>query len=52
MDMVLPGIDGVAATLLVKAAQATRHIPIIAISSNLSYHGLQQQLASVGVDVF
>lgn len=52
MDMVMPGVDGLAAILLLKAAEATKSIPIVAISANQSYHGLKQQLASVGVDIF
>jgi two-component system cell cycle response regulator DivK len=39
MDMQLPGTDGLAAILLIKAADATKRIPIIAISANQSYHG-------------
>lgn len=52
IDMVLPGQDGLATILLLKAAEATKNIPIIAISANLSLHGLRQQLEGVGVSVF
>ncbi len=34
MDVMLPGINGYEATRQLKANQATRHIPIIAITAN------------------
>jgi len=52
MDMMLPGTDGLAATLALKAAESTKNIPVIAISGDLSYLGLRQQLESIGAEAF
>lgn len=52
MDMLLPGTDGLAAILLLKATSTTRDIPIIAISADQGYHAQRHQLESLGVNVF
>lgn len=52
MDMVMPRVDGLAAILVLKAAETTKHVPILAVSGQKSYLGLQQQLQAAGVDVF
>jgi two-component system cell cycle response regulator DivK len=52
MDMLLPGVDGLAAILLLKSAAATKRIPIIAISANQSFLGVGRQLQSVGAEAF
>lgn len=52
IDMLMPGTDGLSGIMLLKAMQATSGIPIIAISGDQSYHGLQQQLHNAGVDAF
>ena len=52
MDMMLPGTDGISAILVIKSAGATRHIPIIAISSDVSYNSMRQQMTDMGVEVF
>ena len=52
IDMILPGQDGLATILGLKATEATKTIPIIAISADLDFHGLGKQLEWVGVSVF
>lgn len=52
IDMILPGQDGLATILVLKASEVTRKIPIIAISANSSLEGSRQQLEKIGADVF
>ena len=52
MDMMLPGTDGIAAILVIKSAGATRDIPILAISSDLTYNSMRRQLTDMGVKAF
>src|SRR5216684_3176144 len=52
MDLMMPGIDGVTAILEIKKAEATKRIPVIAISANPQYYCSRQQLAGVGVALF
>ncbi len=52
VDMVLPGPDGLAIILVLKAAETTKKIPIIAISANLNLRDVRQQLEGVGVAAF
>ena len=51
MDMSLPVLDGWEATRRLKAAEATRHIPIIALTAHALESDRQQALAA-GCDAF
>jgi len=49
MDVQLPGMDGVAATRLLKADPATQHIPIIAMTA-FAMKGDRERLLDDGFD--
>ncbi len=49
MDIQLPGIDGLAATALLKADAATRSIPVIALTA-LAMKGDEERIRSAGCD--
>lgn len=51
MDMSLPVLDGWEATRRLKSAEATRHIPIIALTAHALESDRQQALAA-GCDAF
>ena len=42
MDIGLPGIDGLEALRILKAGDATKHIPVIAISANAMPHDVEK----------
>ena len=44
MDMIMPGIDGYQATKIIKNDDSTKHIPIIAVSSNSSPQDISKAL--------
>ena len=52
LDMILPGQDGLTTIVQLKAAEATKKIPIISISADLNLHGMRQQLQGLGVCAF
>jgi len=47
MDIQLPGMDGLAATVLLKADEATRAIPVIALTA-LAMRGDEERLRAAG----
>ena len=49
MDLSLPGIDGWEATRRLKAGEATRHIPVIALSAH-SMAGDREKALAAGCD--
>ncbi|MDD1621405.1 MAG: response regulator [Methylococcaceae bacterium] len=49
MDIQLPGIDGLTATRLLKQAEATRHIPIIALTA-FAMKGDEEKMIAAGCD--
>ena len=49
MDVQLPGMDGLAATVLLKADQATRAIPVIALTA-LAMKGDEERIRAAGCD--
>lgn len=49
MDIQLPGMDGLAATRLLKAAAATRHIAIIALTA-FAMKGDEERMIAAGCD--
>ena len=49
MDIQLPGMDGLEATQLLKAAEATRAIPVIALTA-LAMKGDEQRIRAAGCD--
>jgi len=51
MDVQLPGIDGLAATMLLKGDPATASIPVIALSA-LAMKGDEENSRSAGCDAF
>jgi CheY-like chemotaxis protein len=51
MDMHLPELDGWEATRRLKAAAATRHIPIIALTGH-AFSGSSRGAAEAGADAF
>jgi CheY-like chemotaxis protein len=51
MDLSLPGIDGWEATRRIKAAQQTRHIPVIALTAN-AMTGDREKALAAGCDDF
>jgi CheY-like chemotaxis protein len=51
MDLSLPGMDGWEATRLLKAEEATRHIPVIALTAH-AMEGDRERALAVGCDDF
>jgi len=49
MDMQLPGMDGLQATALLKGADATRAIPVIALTA-LAMKGDEERIRAAGCD--
>ena len=49
MDIQLPGMDGLEATMLLKRDAATRHIPVIALTA-LAMKGDEQRIRAAGCD--
>lgn len=49
MDIQLPGMDGLQATTLLKAAEATRAIPVIALTA-LAMKGDEERIRAAGCD--
>ena len=49
MDIQLPGMDGLAATALLKADEATRAIPVIALTA-LAMKGDEDRILAAGCD--
>ncbi len=49
MDIQLPGMDGLAATVLLKADDATRAIPVIALTA-LAMKGDEERIRAAGCD--
>jgi len=49
MDIQLPGMDGLQATALLKADEATRHIPVIALTA-LAMKGDEERILAAGCD--
>jgi two-component system cell cycle response regulator DivK len=49
MDIQLPGMDGLQATLLLKQADATRRIPVIALTA-LVMKGDEERIRAAGCD--
>ena len=48
MDLAMSGMDGIAATRLIKEREATRHIPVIAYSNYAGIQTWQKTAKSVG----
>ena len=49
MDIQLPGMDGLEATVLLKGAEATRAIPVIALTA-LAMKGDEERIRAAGCD--
>jgi two-component system cell cycle response regulator DivK len=49
MDVQLPGMDGLAATALLKADEATRGIPVVALTA-LAMKGDEERIRAAGCD--
>jgi len=49
MDVQLPGMDGLEATMLLKADEATRKIPVIALTA-LAMKGDEERIRAAGCD--
>jgi two-component system cell cycle response regulator DivK len=49
MDIQLPGMDGLAATALLKGSETTRRIPVIALTA-LAMKGDEERIRSAGCD--
>jgi two-component system cell cycle response regulator DivK len=49
MDIQLPGMDGLAATRVLKLDEATRHIPVIALTA-LAMKGDEERIRAAGCD--
>jgi two-component system cell cycle response regulator DivK len=49
MDIQLPGMDGLAATMLLKSAVATRAIPVVALTA-LAMKGDEERIRAAGCD--
>ena len=49
MDIQLPGIDGLAATMLLKSDDLTRRIPVIALTA-LAMKGDEERIRAAGCD--
>jgi two-component system cell cycle response regulator DivK len=46
MDVKLPGIDGITATTLLKGIDATRDIPVVALSANAMKEDIDRALGA------
>jgi two-component system cell cycle response regulator DivK len=51
MDIQLPGMDGLEATALLKQADATRRIPVIALTA-LAMKGDEERIRAAGCDAY
>ncbi len=51
MDVQLPGMDGLAATALLKQDEATRNIPVIALTA-LAMKGDEARIREAGCDAY
>ena len=51
MDIQLPGMDGLEATTLLKHADATRRIPVIALTA-LAMKGDEERIRAAGCDAY
>jgi two-component system, cell cycle response regulator DivK len=51
MDIQLPGMDGLEATALLKADEATRDIPVIALTA-LAMKGDEERIRAAGCDAY
>ena len=51
MDIQLPGMDGLAATALLKKDEATRAIPVIALTA-LAMKGDEERIRAAGCDAY
>jgi two-component system cell cycle response regulator DivK len=51
MDVQLPGMDGLAATRLLKADPATRHFKIVALTA-FAMRGDQEKIQAAGCDAY
>jgi two-component system cell cycle response regulator DivK len=51
MDIQLPGMDGLEATTLLKQADATRRIPVIALTA-LAMKGDEERIRAAGCDAY
>lgn len=51
MDVQLPGMDGLTATRLLKAGDATRTIKVVALTA-LVMHGDHEKIAAAGCDAY
>ena len=49
MDVQLPGMDGLEATVLLKRDEATRAIPVLALTA-LAMHGDEERIRAAGCD--
>jgi two-component system cell cycle response regulator DivK len=49
MDIQLPGMDGLTATRLLKQDEATRHIPVVALTA-MAMPGDEQRILAAGCD--
>src|SRR4051794_11337543 len=49
MDIQLPGMDGLAATILLKKDEATRSIPVLALTA-LAMKGDEERIRAAGCD--
>jgi two-component system cell cycle response regulator DivK len=49
MDIQLPGMDGLEATAVLKADDATRHIPVVALTA-LAMKGDEERIRAAGCD--
>ena len=49
MDIQLPGMDGLTATAQLKAAEETKHIPVIALTA-LAMKGDEERIRAAGCD--
>jgi two-component system cell cycle response regulator DivK len=49
MDIQLPGMDGLQATILLKQAEATRAIPVVALTA-LAMKGDEERIRAAGCD--
>lgn len=51
MDVQLPGMDGLAATRLLKSDAATRHIPVVALTA-FAMKGDEERILAAGCDAY
>jgi len=52
IDMMMPGMDGLSTVAELRKAEATKAMPVIMITGELSYYGRKEEFTGAGAAVF